>query len=207
MYEFAIGTEEEFDELERSLFDGCTHVYNVVFPSQVTPNMAIIGIYQIGENFAIDLKDYQQYSLTNSLSLPMFESLLANGTIRFMSFLDVKLFFRDMAILFEPNGMITSVMNYTAKNTFGLDDVLFQFKFEKKNKKWYAWIIRMPNLKNRDSSLSHTHRLFDSATNQFYVCWDTPLKTLHDVQTVSMLWADKIAEYIATGKHFGGRGN
>jgi len=206
MYEFAMGTEEQFKELERTLNDGLTHVYDVTFPVQVSPTQAIIGLYQVGENFAIDLKDFHKYSCPNSINLPLFESLIKNGTVKFMSFTDMELFFRNIAVAFEPEGMTTTIINYNAENPFGLDDCLFQFQFEKKDLRWYAWIRRMPDLKTRDTSLARTHRIFDEQTQNHYVCWNTPLRTLHDVQTVAILWADKITEYIATGKDFGGRG-
>lgn len=206
MYEFAMGTDEQFDELEIYLSDYLTHVYNVIFPSLVTPTQAVIGIYKVGENYAIDLKDYKTYNPTSSINYSLFNSLIRNGTIKFISFQDLKLFFRDIAMAFEPEGMTTSVMNYYADNPFGSEDNLFQFQYKKKNGKWYAYIRKMPDLKNRNTSLAKTHRLFEQETQSHYVCWDTPLRTLHDAQTVSKLWADKITEYIATGKEFGGRG-
>ena len=41
----------------------------------------------------------------------------------------------------------------------------------------------------------------------YYVCWDTPIAQIKDMQNVSKFWADNILEYIATGKRFGHNNN
>ena len=94
MYEFAMGTEAQFDEFQQTLSDNLTHVYEVIFPSQITPSKATIGVYKAGENYALDLADYDKFSYAGDLQLPMFESLLRQGTISFLTFQDLVLFFR-----------------------------------------------------------------------------------------------------------------
>ena len=59
----------------------------------------------------------------------------------------------------------------------------------------------MPSLGNRDASGATTHRLYDNGNA--YVCWDRPVSSLKDMQTISKAWADNMQEYIATGRRFG----
>lgn len=59
----------------------------------------------------------------------------------------------------------------------------------------------MPNLGNRSTDGHATHRLWDGSKP--YVCWDSPVNSLGDMQTISRVRADNIQEYIATGKRFG----
>lgn len=92
-------------------------------------------------------------------------------------------------------------MIYYAKDRHGLKDREYQFLYKKVNGSWRAYIIKMPNLKGRNPSGVITHRMFDG--NKSYVCWDRPVATLKDMQTISKVWADNIQEYIATGRKFG----
>lgn len=82
-------------------------------------------------------------------------------------------------------------------------DVEFRFKYVYKRGSWRAYIIRQPSFNGRDESLTVTHRYRDTDNNMYYVCWDTPIAQIKDMQNVSKFWADNILEYIATGKRFG----
>lgn len=91
---------------------------------------------------------------------------------------------------------------YFANGSGSLDERTFCFSYEKINGSWRAYIEKMPPLKSRDSSFVVTHRL-RATDGRTYVCWDSPIKSLHEMETVSKMWADCICEYIATGKRFG----
>ena len=65
-----------------------------------------------------------------------------------------------------------------------------------------AYILRMPSLCGRPSDGHTTHRWSDADGNH-WVCWDSPVTSLTEMQSVSRLWADSVQEYIATGKRFG----
>lgn len=95
----------------------------------------------------------------------------------------------------------TGPMVYFANNKHGLRDKEYQFNYKKVNGSWRAYILRMPSLGNRDSDGHSTHRFWDGGSS--YVCWDCPVNSLKDMQTISRVWADNIQEYIATGKKFG----
>ena len=107
----------------------------------------------------------------------------------------------------DPHGE-TGPMIYFANNAHGRTDREYQFNY-----KWvydgtlhaYTWracILRMPSLCGRPSDGHTTHRWSDADGNH-WVCWDSPVTSLTEMQSVSRLWADSVQEYIATGKRFG----
>ena len=94
----------------------------------------------------------------------------------------------------------TGPIVYFASNDFGLSDREYRFDYRKEQGFWKAYIIKMPGLRGRSGSFHITHRL--GTADAPFVCWDTPLRSLEDAQTVSRVWADHLQEYIATGKRF-----
>lgn len=107
----------------------------------------------------------------------------------------------------DPHGE-TGPMIYFANDAHGRADREYQFNY-----KWvydgslhaYTWracILRMPSLCGRPSDGHTTHRWSDADGNH-WVCWDSPVTSLTEMQSVSRLWADSVQEYIATGKRFG----
>lgn len=99
------------------------------------------------------------------------------------------------------NASETGPMVYYANDNHGRRDREYRFNYKKVNGSWRAYILRMPSLGGRDSSGTVTHRLYDGTKP--YVCWDSRVNSLKDMQTISRVWADSIQEYIATGKRFG----
>ena len=95
----------------------------------------------------------------------------------------------------------TGPMIYYANDRHGSRDKEYQFNYKRVGGSWRAYILRMPDLGNRESGGHVTHRLYDNGRP--YVCWDRPVNTLKDMQTISKVWADNIQEYIATGRRFG----
>lgn len=95
----------------------------------------------------------------------------------------------------------TGPMVYFANDKHGGKDREYRFNYKKVNGSWRAYILRMPSLGNRSTDGHATHRLWDGSKP--YVCWDSPVNSLSDMQTISRVWADNIQEYIATGKRFG----
>ena len=96
---------------------------------------------------------------------------------------------------------------YYGNSNHNASDVEFRFKYVYKNGSWRAYIIRQPSFNGRDEALTVTHRYRDIDNNMYYVCWDTPIAQIKDMQNVSKFWADNILEYIATGKRFGHNNN
>lgn len=95
----------------------------------------------------------------------------------------------------------TGPMIYYANDHHGQLDKEYRFNYKYVGNSWRAYILRMPSLGRRESSGLVTHRLYDGSRP--YVCWNSPVKSLKDMQTISRVWADNIQEYIATGKRFG----
>lgn len=95
----------------------------------------------------------------------------------------------------------TGPMIYYANDHHGRTDKEYRFNYKKVGNSWRAYILKMPSLEGRDSSGAVTHRMYDNGRP--YVCWDSQVKTLRDMQIISKVWADNIQEYIATGKRFG----
>ena len=95
----------------------------------------------------------------------------------------------------------TGPMVYYANDNHGRRDKEYRFNYKKVNGFWRAYILQMPSLEGRASDGHTTHRLWDGSRP--YVCWDTPVGSLGDIQAISRVWADCIQEYIATGKRFG----
>lgn len=96
---------------------------------------------------------------------------------------------------------------YYGNTNHNARDVEFRFKYVFKNGSWRAYILRHPSFNGRDEALTVTHRYRDHENNMYYVCWDSPVVQLKDMQNVSKFWADSILEYIATGKKFGPEAN
>ena len=99
-------------------------------------------------------------------------------------------------------------MIYFANDAHGRADREYQFNYKwvydnnVHANTWRAYILRMPSLGNRPSDGHSTHRWSDANGNH-WVCWDSPISSLTEMQSVSRLWADSVQEYIATGKRFG----
>lgn len=92
---------------------------------------------------------------------------------------------------------------YYGNSNHNASDVEFQFRYAYKNGSWRAYIIYQPSYKGRNDARTVTHRYYDSNERAHYVCWDTPIEELKDIQIVSKFWADCTLEYIATGERFG----
>ena len=96
----------------------------------------------------------------------------------------------------------TGSMVYFANDKHNQADKEYRFNYKKINGAWRAYILRMPDLHGRDGRSIPTHRLWDE-NNRPYICWNTTITSLKDMQNISRVWADSIQEYIATGKRFG----
>lgn len=102
----------------------------------------------------------------------------------------------------------TGIMVYYANDRHGRSDREYHFNYKRvydsnfQTYTWRAYIVKMPSLCGRDQNLHKTHR-FTNGNGQYWVCWDSPVNTLKDMQAISRVWADSVQEYIATGKPFG----
>lgn len=99
------------------------------------------------------------------------------------------------------NNQETGPMVYFANDRHGRTDREYRFNYKYVGDSWRAYILRMPDLCGRNAGGGITHRLYDNG--QHYICWNTRVATLKEMQTISRVWADSIQEYIATGTRFG----
>lgn len=95
----------------------------------------------------------------------------------------------------------TGPMVYYANDRHGRQDREYRFNYKKIDGAWRAYILRMPDLGQRDPGSIPTHRLWDNGRP--YICWNSRVTSLKDMQNISRVWADSVQEYIATGKRFG----
>jgi hypothetical protein len=97
---------------------------------------------------------------------------------------------------------------YYADNPHGRKDCAYRFDYkyvydtQLNTKTWRAYILRMPSLCGRSGDGHSVHRWSD-ANGNYWVCWDSPVNSLKDMQAISRFWANNVQEYIATGKRFG----
>lgn len=102
----------------------------------------------------------------------------------------------------------TGTMVYYADNPHGLNDCEYRFNYRYvydtnlEARTWRAYILRMPSLCGRSSDGHVIHRWSDNNGNHWF-CWDSPVGSLKDMQSISRFWANNVQEYIATGKRFG----
>ena len=96
---------------------------------------------------------------------------------------------------------IPGIVEYYANDRHNSPDKWFRFKFKIVNGNWRVYIIRMPDLRGRDSNLHLTHRYTDHNGN-YWICWDGDVKTLKFAQDLARNWGDRLLEYINTGVEF-----
>ena len=94
----------------------------------------------------------------------------------------------------------TGPVIYFASDDCGLPSREYCFDYRKVNNTWRVYILKMPPLNRRSGAGSLTHRLSDGQMH--YICWDRPIRTLENAQTISRAWADNVQRYIATGQRF-----
>ncbi len=92
----------------------------------------------------------------------------------------------------------TGPMVYFANDRHGRPDKEYRFNYKKVGSGWRAYILRMPSLGGRNDGSGVIHRLHDNGG--YYICWDSQVNTLKDMQIISRRWADNIQEYISTGR-------
>jgi hypothetical protein len=88
-------------------------------------------------------------------------------------------------------------MRLTYRTQDGEADYEFSME-EQKGGVWRAYIVSQPSYQSRNRSLQATHRLIDGK-GRYYVCWNTPVRNVNDLQAIIALWADRTQRYIKDG--------
>jgi hypothetical protein len=77
----------------------------------------------------------------------------------------------------------------------------YRFSIERqRNGTYRAYICSQPSYGPRGTAAHETHRL--TAGGRHYICWNRPIDTEEEAQSVAALWADATQEYIKTGRRF-----
>ncbi len=87
-------------------------------------------------------------------------------------------------------------MSYTASD--GKSN--FRFELCELPESWRIYICQQPSYGKRAADASIVHRLATGPRN--YICWTGKIATRGQAEALARLWADKTAEYIATGRRF-----
>ena len=99
MREFVYGTDYQYDILRNSLNDRLCHVYNnCSFPSCCSKSTGRIGFEKEDCAYALFIDKGITCSKSNAPSL--FKQWLANGTLRFIDYTDMKEFLRSLKYLY-----------------------------------------------------------------------------------------------------------
>lgn len=110
-----------------------------------------------------------------------------------------------MGIRRLEDGSLVEMYHSNDQNGTGDNSYLFLYKvkcFQPGELGWYAYILKTPDFIGRDDSTHMTHKVKD-VDGSYYISWNGPVRALKDMQTISHIWADKLQEYIETGKPFG----
>ena len=77
----------------------------------------------------------------------------------------------------------------------------YRFSIEQQTDGTYrSFILAQPPYGSRATGPHETHRLTDGGRR--YVCWDRPLRSENEAQSVVARWADATQEYIKSGRRF-----
>lgn len=75
----------------------------------------------------------------------------------------------------------------------------YEFSFEHRwNGEWRAYIVSQPSYGSRATDAHSTHRL-TATFGRKYVCWDRPIYSREDLESVVALWCDRTQDYIRYG--------
>lgn len=99
MREFVYGTDHQYDLLKESLNDHLCHVYkNCSFPQCCSKSSGRLGFEKEGDTYALFIDKGITCSKTNAPQL--FKDWLAEGTLRFLDFTDMKVFLKGLKCLY-----------------------------------------------------------------------------------------------------------
>ena len=99
MREFVFGTEKQYKMLENDLEDHMCHVYpGCEFPRSFSQCKGRLGFEKEGETYALFIDKGIRCSSASASSLLLY--WLAEGTLRFLDYNDMKLFLQSLKALY-----------------------------------------------------------------------------------------------------------
>jgi hypothetical protein len=99
MKEFVYGTDSQYTMLKESLEDHLCHVYSRCYmPGGCNREIARIGFEKEGSTYALFID--KGITCSNNHAPGLFKDWLADGTVRFLDFTDMKEFLRSLKCLY-----------------------------------------------------------------------------------------------------------
>lgn len=65
-----------------------------------------------------------------------------------------------------------------------------------------AYILSQPNYQGRETDAHSTHRYYDSARGQHYICFDPEPRSRDTIKRVASQWAESTERYRRDGRSF-----
>jgi hypothetical protein len=99
MWEFAYGTDQQYEMLKESLEDHLCHVYpRCRLPRSCSRDIARIGFEKEENTYALFID--KGITCNNNRAPELFTDWLSVGTVRFLDFTDMKEFMRSLKCLY-----------------------------------------------------------------------------------------------------------
>ena len=198
MKRFVYDSEELFNSIRARLLSGeRIVVFECEFPTGCNPDRGKIYFYLQPHGVVMGICDMLnsktvQYTGANA----DLRYLIDHQAIEFDNLNQIRNIFYRIDAVFSSNEdyLVYYVDGYGYEN-----DGKYVFKITKHARNdWRAYIVQMPSLGGRNSALSETHRLYDSAG--YYVCVLGKVETKKKMIAVAKFWATRLRRYIKTGQ-------
>lgn len=194
MLRFINAPDKDYESFEPKIYNQCMVFENCELPLNCNPSLTKVGFeYNVARTAYII---YINSGITYTGSNAVFAQLTRSGEKTFTSFKAMVTFIKDLKNIFEEDFNL----EYFTKD----GQANYKFRFKKIADAWRAYITEAPDYKkysaDRATDLHSTHRLTEG--NNYYVCWNTPLKSIEDCKTIAALWADCTQYYIKNGGSF-----
>ena len=98
MKEFTVGTDRQYEMLEESLEDGMCHVYLCTLPQSCSKSEARIGFEKTKVSHAVFID--MGITCNHPQASDLFQTWLRTGTLHFLDFDSIKIFFKSLKVLY-----------------------------------------------------------------------------------------------------------
>lgn len=198
MKKFVYNSEALFSDIENRLRNGeRIVVFECEFPVGCIPDRGKIYFYLQENGVVVGVCDMNnsktvKYTGTNRDLIYLFN----HQAIEYDNLNQIRNFFYRIDAVFSSNKeyLVYYINGYGYEN-----DGKFVFKIKRHaTNDWRAYIVQMPDLEGRSSSLHDTHRLHDESG--YYVCIQGKITSREDMIGVAKYWATRLHNYIKTGE-------
>jgi hypothetical protein len=78
----------------------------------------------------------------------------------------------------------------------------YVFDFVVTGSSYRIYIVHQPGYRFRSTNPVKIHRIWCSTRNLYYICWDTPIRSFNEAQTIAASWAENTQRYVASIRSF-----